>query len=63
MEFAGWRQISGQVFLPLFCNEFAFGRMRKAYSCKIKQPLQKTLAHLFAAFMPKSFVRQLTDLD
>ncbi|TLX72288.1 hypothetical protein E9993_18415 [Labilibacter sediminis] len=23
-----------QVFLPLFCNEFAFGRMRKAYSGK-----------------------------
>jgi len=55
MEFVGWRQICGQVFLPLFCDEFAFRRMRKAYSCKIKQLLQKTLAHSFAAFMPKSF--------
>jgi hypothetical protein len=30
----GWMQINGQVFLPLICNEFAFGRMRKTYSFK-----------------------------
>jgi len=28
-----------------------------------KTAITKNLAHLFAAFMPKSFVRQLTDLD
>jgi len=55
MEVVRWRQIDGQVFLPLVCNEFAFGRMRKAYLCKWNNYIKNSLAHLFAAYMPKSF--------